>query len=74
MQLIVNADREGRGNYKETEEEKRNSQFLEIGKECIQTINAKKIIEKYGKIEGKQFGELLHQERIAWLKQKNIDF
>lgn len=74
MQLIVNADREGRGNYKETEEEKRNSQFLEIGKECIQTINAKKIVEKYGKIEGKQFGELLHQERIAWLKQKNIDF
>lgn len=50
----------------------KNSQFLIIGLQCFKQVNADTIRKKYGKVEGKRFGEYLHQERIQWIKE-NID-
>jgi len=70
LQLVVKADRNGRGNYKESEERIKDSSFQEIGEKCLNEINGKYIIEKYGDIKGEKFKQLLHQERIEWMKRQ----
>ena len=69
LQLIVKADKEGRKGYQEPEEKKMHREFLKIGKQCMEEISPKYVKEKYGAIQGKQFGEKLHQERIEWMKK-----
>ena len=69
LQVIVDADRLSRKDKKEiTNTEKEKIQFASIGKKCIQEINGKYIIEKYGLQQGIELGEKLHQERIEWIK------
>jgi len=67
MQIVVTADRKGRGNL-ETEE---NIQFQEIGEKCLKEVTGRDIIQKYGEVENENFKKLLHQERVEWMK-KNI--
>lgn len=75
LQIIVRADRRGRGNLKESEDEIKMSAFQEIGKKCLNEINGEYIIKKYGEINGERFKQLLHHERIEWMKKyiNNID-
>ena len=42
--------------------------FEKLGKECLEKINGEFIKQKYTNIEGKQFSERLHEERVKWLK------
>lgn len=47
-------------------------EFEEIGKRCLEEINGEYIKEKYGIQEGIKFKEKLHEERVRWMKQKNV--
>ena len=44
-----------------------------IGKECMKKINGKYIIEKYHLKPGEKLKMKLHEERIDWIKSKQID-
>lgn len=43
-------------------------QFAKLGQECLGQVTGESIQKKYSTLEGKQFGEKLHQERINWIK------
>ena len=45
--------------------------FEKIGQECISKINGKFLKEK-GIKEGKNFKDKLHQERVKWMKEKEL--
>lgn len=74
LQIVVIADRTGRGTYKETRKEKEDSEFEEIAKKCLKEINAQYVMKKYNLEEGKLLGERLHQERIEWIKNFRSHF
>lgn len=42
--------------------------FDRIGKKCLTQITGDSIQKQYPNLNGKQFGEKLHQERINWIK------
>jgi len=84
LQIVVNSDREGRGKYVQSEEERKIGQFSEIGYSCLKEINGKYIIDKYNLSneknseikeidEHKKFKELLKQERISWMKENYLN-
>ncbi len=60
LQLIVDADKENR--------EQVNS-FAFLGKQVLQEINGKYILNKYGNINGLQIKQKLYEERIKYLKK-----
>lgn len=70
LQLVVKSDRNGRGSYQPSPEEDTQSEFYPIGRECLDTINGDWLKEKFPNLEGKAFGEKLHEERVKWLSQK----
>lgn len=43
-------------------------QFDKLGEECLSTISGERIGKKYPNLQGKAFGEKLHEERINWIK------
>ena len=47
---------------------KRNMDFEQIGKKCLQEINGKIIAEKYKINPGIKLAERLHQDRIQWIE------
>lgn len=72
LQIVVNADRGGRGEYKDTAKENKNSQFAEIGAKCLKEIDGNYIVDKYNLDSGKLFGDKLHEERVLWMKKNYI--
>lgn len=65
LQIVVNCDKLGNNNL-----DKQKYNFEEIGKQCLEEINAKSVMEKYKLTEGIQLGNKLHQERIEWMKKR----
>ena len=63
MKIVVECDK----NREDMVHKKVN--FDKIGKECLNKITGKYVIDKYKILEGKILGEKLHQERIKWLKE-----
>lgn len=63
LQIVVNSDKLSTINQDK-------GIFSEIGKECLQEINGKYIQKKYHIDSSKKVAELLHQERIKWMKEK----
>lgn len=64
MKTVVMCDKYRDGKYPES------VVFNIIGKECLETINGKYIIEKYHIKDGIQIKSKLHEERINWIKNK----
>lgn len=63
LQIVVNSDKLSTINQDKVI-------FSEIGKKCLQEINGKCIQEKYHIDSSKKVAELLHQERIKWMKER----
>lgn len=68
LQIVVYCDRNRTGIL--SKEEKEKCTFEEIGQELLTKIDGEYINKKYKNIQGKKFGEKLHQERIKWMKTK----
>ncbi|MGN1271396.1 MAG: hypothetical protein ACI4UX_05490 [Clostridia bacterium] len=68
LQIVVYCDRNRTGIL--SKEEKEKCTFEEIGQELLTKIDGEYINKKYNNIQGKKFGEKLHQERIKWMKTK----
>ncbi len=73
LQIVVNCDRARNYGYQKNnvyneDRDFERYQFEEIGKKCLQEVNADKVAEKYGLKQGKQLGEKLHEERVLWMK------
>ena len=58
LQIIVNADNKDAVDFKK------------IGKQCLEEIDGQYLKQKYGIIEGIEFGNRLHQERVKWMKKE----
>ena len=43
--------------------------FEEVGKKCLSEIDGDFIKQKYPNINGKEFGQKLHEERVKWIKR-----
>lgn len=70
LQKVVYSDR-ARHNEENIENEEYN--FVEIGKKMLKEIDGEYIRKKYNNLNpGREFGAKLHEERIQWLKHKNI--
>ena len=67
LQLVVYADRARIG---ESDIKDLNYDFQTIGKKMLKNIDGKYIEQKYKIKPGKEFGQVLHQERINWLKKE----
>ena len=66
LQVVVISDKCSTRN---TDLEKIN--FEEIGKRCLEEVSGKTIKQKYPLEDGKKFAEILHRERIEWMKNNN---
>lgn len=68
MRIVVTCDRAGKLGTKEE------INFETIGQEMLESVSGKSILSKYGKLEGKEFGRRLKEERIKFIKncQKSI--
>ena len=66
LQTVVYCDRNRSG--KLTEEEKKGCTFLEIGNKVLTEINGKYIKNKYNIKNGIEFGNILHEERVRYIK------
>lgn len=66
LQTVVYCDRNRSG--KLTEEEKKGCTFLEIGNKVLTEINGKFIKNKYNIKNGIEFGNILHEERVRYIK------
>ncbi|MCI8640925.1 MAG: HD domain-containing protein [Clostridia bacterium] len=64
LQIVVNSDKLSSRNIDEG-----SIDFETIGNKCLEEINGKFIKRKYHIIEGTEFGNKLHQERIEWMKK-----
>lgn len=64
LQIVVNSDKLSSRNIDEG-----SIDFETIGSKCLEEINGKFIKRKYHIIEGTEFGNKLHQERIEWMKK-----
>ena len=67
LQQVVYADR-ARDGEQNIQDEQYN--FATLGKKMLKEIDGKYIEEKYNIKPSKEFGQILHQERINWLKNK----
>jgi len=67
LQTVVYADR---ARNDETNIKNEEYNFASIGKKMLEEINGKYIEEKYKIEPSKEFGQKLHQERVAWLKNE----
>lgn len=65
LQIVVNSDKLSSRNTNIED-----ISFEKIGKQCLEVINGKYIQEKYNVEKSKKIAELLHQERINWMKEK----
>ena len=63
LQIVVNCDKGGRTTN--------DLEFAELGKKCLETINAKYVQEKYNLEPGVLLGKRLREERISWMR-KNV--
>ncbi len=64
LQLVVNADKGTRGEANE---------FASLGKKMLQEIDGEYIFNKYGKLDGLEIKQKLHEERVHWIRnQKNL--
>ena len=66
LQIVVYCDRNRFGAL--SEEEKKQCTFLELGNKMLSEINGEYIKEKYNIENGIEFGNILHEERIKWIK------
>lgn len=66
LQIVVICDKTSGGRENNIQD----INFEKLGRECIEIINGKYIIEKYGIKPGKEFKDKLYQERINWIKEK----
>ena len=66
LQIVVYCDRNRTGIL--SKEEKEKCTFEKIGQELLTRIDGEHIKKKYNNIKGKEFGGILHQERVKWLK------
>ena len=64
LQLIVNADKLSGGRIPQG-----NFNFADIGKKCLEEVNAEYVKKKYNLKEGILLGKKLREERIMWLKE-----
>lgn len=67
LQIVVYCDRNRFGAL--SKEEKEQCTFLEIGNKMLTEINGKYLKEKYNIENGIEFGNMLHEERIKWMKE-----
>lgn len=68
LQMIVNADKLSRVSKEKYEDKKEKINFAHVAKRCIEQVNGRYIIEKYGMKPGDNLGQLIRKERIEWLK------
>ena len=66
LQIVVNADRTRGG---EVEKPK---QFAPTAKRCVKEINGEYVMQKYGITNGLEIKARLHEERVKWMKEKNL--
>ena len=64
LQIVVNSDKLSSRNTNI-----KDISFADIGKQCLEEINGKYIQEKYNIGKSEKIAELLHQERINWMKE-----
>lgn len=66
LKIVVACDksREGKDLYEQFEA----ITFEKLGKECISQIDGNFIKQKYKNIKGIEFGKMLHEERVKWMK------
>lgn len=62
LQLVVNADKGTRGEA---------NNFATIGKKLLEEIDGEYILNKYGKLDGLQVKQKLHEERIRWMRNQS---
>lgn len=67
LQIVVYCDRNRFGTL--SKEEKEQCTFLELGNKMLSEINGKYLKEKYNIENGIEFGNMLHEERVKWLKE-----
>ena len=60
LQIVVDCDKGGRTNN--------DLNFVNIGRRCLDTINAQYVKEKYNLEPGVLLGKKLREERISWIK------
>ena len=70
LQIVVNCDRARGIEVEEVDRKFEDYQFEEIGKRCLEEVNAKKVAKKYGLKEGVELGKKLHEERVRWMRDK----
>ena len=66
LQIVVYCDKNRTGTL--SEEKRKKCTFEQIGQELLTKIDGEYIKEKYKNIQGQEFGENLHQERVRWMK------
>lgn len=47
--------------------------FNTVAKQCFTAVNGDTLKEKYPNLQGHEFSEKLHQERIKWMKEKYLE-
>ena len=62
MKIVVMCDKSRNGEFP------KDIDFDKIGKECIEKINGRYIMEKYHISEGIELNKKMHEERIKWIK------
>lgn len=62
LQLVLNADKGTRGEA---------NNFATIGKMLLEEIDGEYIFNKYGKLDGLQVKQKLHEERIRWMRNQS---
>lgn len=69
LQKVVYSDR---ARHEEENIENEEYNFAKIGKKMLKAIDGEYIKKKYKNImQGKEFGQKLHEERINWMKEAN---
>lgn len=63
LQLVVNADKGTREIAND---------FATLGKKLLQEINGEYIFDKYGKLDGLQVKQKLHEERVCWIRHRDM--
>lgn len=70
LQIVVYCDRNRFGEL--NEREKKQCTFLELGNRLLSKIDGNYIKKRYNNLEGKEFANKLHEERVIWIK-KNLN-
>lgn len=70
LQIVVYSDRARKGFL--TSKEKEACTFFDIGKKILSEVNGEYIKKNYNLLNGTEFKEKLHEERVKWIKNKCI--